>query len=85
MIRIKRKNKITEIISNLPDIVDGVINNIITDENVEIEYDRRLEICKLCEFCVKDDEGNMTKCGKCGCKAAIKLRSRDTKCPIDKW
>ena len=45
------------------------------------EKNKRLEICKSCEFFVPSSQ----KCMKCGCYMPIKTAWRSQKCPIGKW
>jgi hypothetical protein len=46
------------------------------------EMDRRMDICKGCEFFT---DGDQPKCSKCGCHMKIKARWESAHCPIDKW
>ena len=48
----------------------------------EKEIDKRMEICKGCEFFI---EGEKPRCSKCGCHLNLKARWESSKCPIDKW
>ncbi len=47
------------------------------------EHDRRMNICKGCEFFRPSDN----RCGKCGCKLMVKVWWKEQKCPLDppKW
>lgn len=47
----------------------------------EEEYNKRLEICKGCQFF----KASSFRCTKCGCKMRLKARLRSKKCPIGKW
>lgn len=47
----------------------------------ERETQRRLEICKSCEFIVLD----AMRCTKCGCFMAVKTALASSNCPIGKW
>lgn len=44
-------------------------------------YNKRIEICKSCEF--YDAESN--RCKSCGCYLAMKAKWNSEKCPHDKW
>jgi hypothetical protein len=46
------------------------------------EMDRRMDICKGCEFFT---DGDRPRCSKCGCHLNIKARWESAHCPIDKW
>ena len=45
------------------------------------EIERRLSICKACEFF----EASPMKCRKCGCFLNLKTRLETEHCPIAKW
>lgn len=45
------------------------------------EANRRLEICKGCEFF----DSVKTRCSKCGCQMAVKTYLKAEKCPVGKW
>lgn len=47
----------------------------------ERERQRRLNVCKSCEFIVLDD----MRCTKCGCFMMVKTGVAASKCPINKW
>lgn len=47
----------------------------------EREKQRRLAICKSCEFIVLED----MRCTKCGCFMAVKTSVASSKCPVGKW
>ena len=48
------------------------------------EYDRRMEICRGCEFWKEIPGPIIGRCKKCGCTGA-KQKLRSSKCPIGKW
>lgn len=52
-----------------------------------LEADRRLDICKGCEFlsAYKLREKKYPKCIKCGCFMNVKTKLIGVKCPMDKW
>jgi hypothetical protein len=80
MIRIVRKA-----IDQISQITEGVRNTIFTTPEVEEVFDQRMKICEGCEFAVRDQDGKVVKCGKCGCKSEFKLRSLSSSCPLGKW
>ena len=45
------------------------------------EANQRFDVCKQCEFFIK----NQSRCLKCGCYMPIKTAWRSQKCPIGKW
>jgi hypothetical protein len=45
------------------------------------ETERRMEICRGCEFYIPDQN----RCSKCGCKMAFKSKLRSAHCPVGKW
>jgi hypothetical protein len=47
--------------------------------------EKRLDICKGCEFWDQSGFVGTGKCKKCGCSTQAKLRMDTSKCPIDKW
>jgi len=46
---------------------------------------KRLDICKGCEFWDKDALNKTGRCIKCGCSTAFKIRLQTEHCPINKW
>jgi len=52
-----------------------------TESLTEKEKEKRLEICRSCNFF--DQRSN--RCKKCGCYMPIKTTWRSQKCPIGKW
>jgi hypothetical protein len=55
------------------------------------EVERRLEICRGCEFfspnvkALTEAEQKQERCIKCGCFMSFKARLRSQHCPIGKW
>jgi hypothetical protein len=49
------------------------------------EFNRRLEICKSCEWWDSEALAKTGRCMKCGCSTQAKLRLKTEKCPIGKW
>lgn len=48
-------------------------------------YEKRIAICKSCEFWNPKGFNGSGSCLKCGCSTQAKLRMATSKCPIDKW
>lgn len=53
---------------------------VISDE----EFDRRLSICRSCEFWKEGGNLYLGKCEKCGC-TKFKLKLATESCPIGNW
>ena len=51
------------------------------ERSEEFEYNRRLEICRGCEFFKARTE----QCKKCGCFMKLKTQLKRASCPIGKW
>jgi hypothetical protein len=49
------------------------------------EFNRRLDICKSCEWWDGEAFANTGRCLKCGCSTKAKLRLKTEKCPIGRW
>lgn len=83
-------NKLKQIWYNKHLILEGLKNLFFKDKFVEEVYTSRLKICKGCAF--YDSDGSSPKatvkgaaaCSHCGCSLAVKLRSLDSSCPLDK-
>jgi hypothetical protein len=64
------------VVSNAVSVAQG--NNLrLTPE----EANRRLSICKKCEFF----EALSQRCSKCGCFMAVKSYLKAEKCPVGRW
>ena len=70
------KNLGQSIISNVQSVAAGNALKISKED-----ADTRLAICKGCEFFNSQQE----RCGKCGCKMAVKTYLKAEKCPVGKW
>jgi len=59
----------------------GAIKNPtkVSDE----ERDRRLAICRSCEFLIKTEKSE--RCAKCGCFVTWKTKLEAWHCPVGKW
>jgi hypothetical protein len=56
--------------------------HMLTEEKVkEAEFDRRMAICRSCEFLKRPAE----QCSKCGCFMKLKSKIDRAHCPIHKW
>ena len=53
-----------------------------TNEN---EYQKRLELCKGCEYFKIEAFAGTGQCLKCGCSIKYKLNIANEKCPVGKW
>jgi hypothetical protein len=58
------------------DVVNPYIENV-SDE----VYNKRMDICKSCEFLFKPT----SQCKKCGCLMHLKSKLPHATCPIGKW
>lgn len=62
----------------------GALTNHISSgmKNVsDEELERRINICKSCEFFNPANES----CTKCGCRMSIKASWQESVCPLNKW
>ena len=75
-------------------ILDGWKNFIDKSEVAEKLASERAEKCSKCENAIKSNllffkdslkEIQGYKCNKCQCPLSAKVRSKNEKCPIDKW
>lgn len=65
------------------EIFQGFKNYIFKDEKIEIEAERRLQICFECP--IRTDKRCDGSKGGCGCWIELKARSLNSKCPKDKF
>ena len=70
------KNVGSSLVKNTISVVQG--NDLKLSGN---EAEKRLEICKSCEFFEK----NAQRCSKCGCYMAVKTYLKAEHCPVGKW
>lgn len=54
-------------------------------ETTQDELDKRLGICKNCDFFDPNAFFGSGRCTKCGCSTWAKLRMATERCPIGKW
>jgi len=73
-----RKGKDGEGVVKLLRAVPKVLT-ALTVSGTDVESERRLSICRGCEHF------NGTRCLKCGCFSALKVRLATEHCPIGKW
>jgi hypothetical protein len=79
----------------LYNIINGWKNYITKDKDIELLANERVVNCVSCEYkkeskvfgWVKDEvtEINATVCSLCDCPIAMKIRSKNEKCPKGKW
>ena len=63
----------------LQEIVDGWLHVVVKDIATEVESLRRAKLCAACPYNKKNT------CSKCGCPLIAKTRSKNSKCPENKW
>lgn len=69
-------NLTKSIANNVKSVMSG--NSLKTTTE---DANRRLNICKGCEFFNSQQE----RCGKCGCFMAVKTYMKAERCPVGKW
>jgi hypothetical protein len=75
---------LTERINNARQAAQRVITRTLRGDPVGAErdeIDKRLAICRSCEFYRTSDGA----CAKCGCFIKLKARLATEECPIDRW
>lgn len=82
--------RIKQVISNIPQIFEGIINYFIQQEDIEKISEERYSICKACpsiDFVGKEclAPGSQPCCSLCGCSLHFKTRSLSSECPAGKW
>jgi hypothetical protein len=70
------KNVGSSLVKNTISVVQGNDLKISSEE-----AQKRLDICKTCEFFDK----NSQRCSKCGCYLSVKTYLKAEHCPIGKW
>lgn len=76
--------KLTQQLKTFASSMANWVKNGLTRVPEEI-YDKRLLVCKSCEFWDGKALKGTGRCRKCGCSTWAKLRLASEKCPIDKW
>ncbi|TXK78694.1 hypothetical protein [Mesonia sp. K4-1] len=80
----------------IKDILNGWKNYVVPDAIIDQEAEVRAEICASCPFAKKGKFSAMLRdykfheieghyCGKCKCPLSPKVRSKNEKCPLNKW
>ena len=64
------------------EIIRGIYNRLIRNEDVEKIAKIRKDICVKCP---EYQEKPIERCKKCGCVLSIKTRSIKSECPLKKW
>ncbi len=70
-------------VSNIARAAGRVVKAIVTHKSIRVsdeEKERRLSICRDCEFYTANG-----RCEKCGCFIRFKTRLETEHCPIEKW
>lgn len=70
------KTAAKSVVNNVKAVLKGETIRVTTDE-----AQRRLDICKSCQFFRESDE----RCSKCGCFLSKKTYLKAEKCPVGKW
>lgn len=66
--------------SKFNEIIDGWVNYIFPNDNVEATAKMRLKLCLECDKITKKNT-----CKICGCFIPAKVRSEKSSCPENKW
>lgn len=71
-------------------ILEGVKNRIFKQEHVEEIAERRLAVCRTCEYYGKNSDdcmivGTHPCCKHCGCCLAFKSRALSASCDLGFW
>lgn len=80
----QRKQEVeTKIYTAATTVVDTVKEHVIQPviQLDESAVERRLEICRSCDYYIKDSQ----RCSLCGCFMNFKTRLTQASCPIGKW
>jgi len=84
------RNLLQTIWENKKQIMEGLLNNIVKQDSVEIIAKARWGICQDCESVDIDGSecaipGTQPCCKECGCSLSLKLRSLSSDCPKGYW
>lgn len=71
--------------SKLKEIIDGWTHLIVKDSVTESTATERSEECDKCESLSTLSGGFYLHCKKCGCYIPAKIRSKNSKCPENRW
>lgn len=66
---------------NLVSVAKALASGAATQQEVE----RRRAICRDCEFRIPGKNGELGRCGVCGCPLTSKTKFVNSKCPKGKW
>ena len=81
---------IREVINNIPKILEGIVNSIVHQDDVERTASIRFNICKGCPHIDNEGKeclvpGSQPCCSLCGCSLEFKTRSLSSECPDGRW
>lgn len=68
--------------SRSSEILNGIYNKFIREEDVEVIAKERSKVCDSCEHVIQKP---IRRCGECGCVLSLKTRSIKSECPIGLW
>jgi hypothetical protein len=71
--------------SKLKEIIEGWTALVIENPVTEAIATERSKECDKCESLSTLPGGFYLHCGKCGCYIPAKIRSKSSKCPLEKW
>lgn len=84
------RQTLLQIWKNKGQILEGIKNYVIVNEDIDDIHDERMKICRTCPSL--DEQGSKCAvpgakpcCGTCGCTLAFKLRALSAECPEGKW
>lgn len=69
---------------NIVNLVQDAIGDVLKGNQLfatEEEQNRRMEICKACEYFNSED----VRCRQCGCFLKQKVSITSSKCPLNLW
>lgn len=79
-----KRISLKDTMSILRQILWGYYKLVFRDSKIEKLSKYRMDICTPC-----DEKGSylsfIPKCNQCGCVLAAKTRSKEAKCPLNKW
>lgn len=67
------------------EIIDGWTHLMVKDPVTEEIATERSKECNNCENLCTLSGGFYLHCKKCGCYIPAKIRSKNSKCPLNKW
>lgn len=66
---------------NLVSVAKALASGAATQDVIE----KRREICRACEFRIPGKDGDLGRCGVCGCPLTNKTKFVRSTCPKGKW